>query len=239
MSRNAKIDSLVQEMQSKINKPDDVTFEWIPYNQFRNIIEIDKVALKCLHRSQNISDEFLNEIKGYSNKVYSSDYSLSINGLSQDPDTKDYIMVLSYAAGGNFHYLVVFKKFIKIICISDMGLCGEVGNTDEKNIYGVMSYIVSEVLRGKLYTQAADIYSFGMVIYFIATGRQPFANRAHDGILALDICNGIRSKINEQGAPECYVDLMKRCRDVNPDKKPKATEVEELIDLFHKSCRTD
>ncbi|GES93438.1 kinase-like domain-containing protein [Rhizophagus clarus] len=234
MSRNAKIDSLVQEMQSKINKPDDVTFEWIPYNQFRNIIEIDKGG------SQNISDEFLNEIKGYSNKVYSSDYSLSINGLSQDPDTKDYIMVLSYAAGN----ILLIPCFLSpntdyMLSISDMGLCGEVGNTDEKNIYGVMSYIVSEVLRGKLYTQAADIYSFGMVIYFIATGRQPFANRAHDGILALDICNGIRSKINEQGAPECYVDLMKRCRDVNPDKKPKATEVEELIDLFHKSCRTD
>ena len=35
---------------------------------------------------------------------------------------------------------------------------------------------------GKLYTQAANIYSFGMVMYFVATGRQPFSDRAHDQI---------------------------------------------------------
>jgi serine/threonine protein kinase len=45
--------------------------------------------------------------------------------------------------------------------ISDMGLCGKVDNTDEKNIYGVMPYVAPEVLRGRPYTQAADIYSFG------------------------------------------------------------------------------
>src|SRR6266498_3930047 len=49
-----------------------------------------------------------------------------------------------------------------ISSISDMGLCGEVGNLDETKIYGVMPFVAPEVLRGKPYTQAADIYSFGM-----------------------------------------------------------------------------
>ena len=77
------------------------------------------------------------------------------------------------------------------ICISDMGLCGEAGNTDNTNIYGVMPYVAPEVLRGKPYTQAADVYSFGMIMYFIATGKQPFSNRAHDKFLALSICNRV------------------------------------------------
>src|SRR4051812_23631410 len=38
-SGNEKIDDLIQEMQSKINNPSDIVFEWIPYNQFNNIIE--------------------------------------------------------------------------------------------------------------------------------------------------------------------------------------------------------
>ncbi|EXX66530.1 Mkk1p [Rhizophagus irregularis DAOM 197198w] len=59
------------------------------------------------------------------------------------------------------------------IFISDMGLCGEVGNTDETKLYGVVRYMLPEVLRGKPYTQAADIYSLGMIMYFIAIGRQP------------------------------------------------------------------
>jgi hypothetical protein len=29
-------------MQLKINDPDDIIFEWIPYNQFSNIKEIKK-----------------------------------------------------------------------------------------------------------------------------------------------------------------------------------------------------
>src|SRR4051812_19814552 len=44
-SENEKIDSLIQEMQSKINKPDDRIFEWIPYNQFNDIKEIDNDGL--------------------------------------------------------------------------------------------------------------------------------------------------------------------------------------------------
>src|SRR5436190_12545191 len=99
-----------------------------------------------------------------------------------------------------------------------------------------MPYVDPEVLRREPYTQAADIYSFGMIMYFIATGRQPFSNFAHDELLAIDICKGIRpAEISEPEAPKCYVDLMKRCWDSNPDKRPKATEICELIDLFHSS----
>ncbi|POG76771.1 kinase-like domain-containing protein [Rhizophagus irregularis DAOM 181602=DAOM 197198] len=116
--------------------------------------------------------------------------------------------------------------------ISDMGLCGEIGNIDETKIYGVMPYVAPEVLRGKPYTQAADIYSFGMIMYFTATGRQPFDNCAHDHQLALDICNGIRPEINEPEAPKCYIGLMKRCWDSNPDNRPNAIELEKLINSY-------
>jgi serine/threonine protein kinase len=125
------------------------------------------------------------------------------------------------------------------ILISDMGLCGEVGNTDnmdETKIYGVMLYMAPEVLRGNLYTQVADIYSFGMIMYFVATGKQPFANRAHDEFLALDICNEIRPEINEPEAPKCYIDLMKKCFDLNPDNRPNVVEIEGLIRSFYNSC---
>jgi serine/threonine protein kinase len=118
------------------------------------------------------------------------------------------------------------------IYISDMGLCGEVSNIDGTKIYGVMPYVAPEVLKGNPYTQAADIYSFGMIMYFVATGKQPFANCAHDNILALKICNGIRPEINELEAPKCYIDLMKRCWDSNQDNGPNAIEIEELIELF-------
>ena len=120
-------------------------------------------------------------------------------------------------------------------CISDMGLCGEVGNIDSTKIYGVMPYVAPEVLRGKPYTQAADIYSFGMVMYFVATGRLPFADRAHDQDLVLSICNGIRPEITEKEAPKCYIDLVKKCWDPNPNNRPNAREIGHEIELFHRN----
>src|SRR5204862_254901 len=41
-SGNKKVDDLIQEMQLKINSKKDIIFEWILYNQFDNIEEINK-----------------------------------------------------------------------------------------------------------------------------------------------------------------------------------------------------
>jgi hypothetical protein len=41
-SGNEKIDDLIQEMQSKIDKYNDMIFEWIPYNQFDYIEKVGK-----------------------------------------------------------------------------------------------------------------------------------------------------------------------------------------------------
>ncbi|EXX61396.1 Mkk2p [Rhizophagus irregularis DAOM 197198w] len=121
------------------------------------------------------------------------------------------------------------------IYISDLGLCGEANNIDKTKIYGVMPFVAPEVLKGKPYTQAADIYSLGMIMYYVATGRQPFRNCAHDNILALNICNGIRPEINEQEIPKFYIDLMKKCWDTNPNNRPSVTEI---LDLFE-NCKND
>ncbi|RGB39892.1 kinase-like domain-containing protein [Rhizophagus diaphanus] len=256
-SKNIRIINIIKN-SSKI--------KWISYNQFNDINEIGiggfatvysaiwnngKVALKCLHNSQNFIYEFINEVEvylAYTNQKFSN--ILKIYGISQNPDTEEFIIVLEYAEGGTFNdYLyrnyqsfnwsskiqilmniikglkeihqkqmvhrdfhtknILFKHIEYInICISDMGLCGEVGNIDKTKIIGGMPFVAPEVLRRIPYTQAADIYSFGMIMYFVATGRQTFANRAHDKLLALDICNGIRPEINEQRAPKCYIDLM-------------------------------
>ncbi|CAB5361048.1 unnamed protein product [Rhizophagus irregularis] len=115
-----------------------------------------------------------------------------------------------------------------------MGLCGEVGNIkNESKIYGVIPYVAPEVLKGKPYTQAADICSLGMIMYFIATGKQPFANCAHDEFLVLNICNGIRSEINESEIPKIYIDIMKKCWDSNPNNRPSVIDLEKSINSFY------
>ncbi|GES83976.1 kinase-like domain-containing protein [Rhizophagus clarus] len=313
---NKKINDLIKAMRLNIDHNSMYSRKESHYWERKPNI---KVALKCLHNSQNFLDEFINEVKAYSNQRIGN--ILKIYGISQNPKTKDYIMVLEYAEGGSFNtYLnenyknfdwfkglkilieiikglnkihlkemvhqdfhignILFTKMEKFYddddqsvnsydaddiddtddstddndnvnddntnndnnnnnyysaCISDMGLCKKVDDINETSIYGVMPYVAPEVLKGKPYTQAADIYSFGMIMYVVATGKHPFANCAHDEALALNICNGIKPEINDQIAPKCYIDLMKRCWDSNPENRPITIEVKEAIKLFYNS----
>src|ERR1051325_7724350 len=120
--------------------------------------------------------------------------------------------------------------------ISDMGLCVKAGNLNGAKIYGVMPYIAPEVLKGGLYIEASDVYSFGMIMYLVVTGEQPFVNEVHDEHLAIKICSGIRPEINEKEAPKCYIELMKKCLESDPKDRPNASEIYELISLFCRVC---
>ncbi|CAG8604608.1 11086_t:CDS:2, partial [Paraglomus occultum] len=93
--------------------------------------------------------------------------------------------------------------------ISDLGLCRPVNETDNSKVYGVLPYIAPEVLRGEPYTQAADIYSFGMVATEVLTGCPPFAEYAHDTALALRICAGLRPEFKIK-IPQLLADLISR-----------------------------
>uniref|UniRef100_U9SGH2 Protein kinase domain-containing protein n=1 Tax=Rhizophagus irregularis (strain DAOM 181602 / DAOM 197198 / MUCL 43194) TaxID=747089 RepID=U9SGH2_RHIID len=147
-SGNEKIDNFIQEKQIENNDPSDTVFEWIPYNQFNNIKEVNKdkfstvysakwmdgplfweirkkiyirgsdkeLALKYLHNLQN-TEEFLNKVKQFliikNNMIY---------GISQDPNTKDYLIVFQdvYCEKCNEKYTNISYKWCKTCQIKDL-----------------------------------------------------------------------------------------------------------------------
>ncbi|RIA98201.1 kinase-like domain-containing protein, partial [Glomus cerebriforme] len=102
--------------------------------------------------------------------------------------------------------------------ISDFGFCGPV-DKPLKSIYGNLPYIAPEVIVGKEYTFASDIYSFGILMWEISSGQIPFKNYEHNYYLAMNIVNGMRPKI-PPGIPQEYIKLMKQCWDADPLKRP-------------------
>ena len=65
--------------------------------------------------------------------------------------------------------------------ISDLGMCQPADNKEKKEgIYGVLPYVAPEVLRGFQYTQAADIYSFGIIINEFMSEEMPYDDIPHD-----------------------------------------------------------
>ncbi|GES83275.1 kinase-like domain-containing protein [Rhizophagus clarus] len=81
------IDSLINEL--KIGSHNDIIFKRIPYNQYDEIKEIESL--------QNPDSELLNEVKAY---IINNDGGILMTyEISQNSDTKNYIIVLQYAAG--------------------------------------------------------------------------------------------------------------------------------------------
>jgi len=112
--------------------------------------------------------------------------------------------------------------------ISDLGFCGP----DDKplnSIYGNLPYISPEVISGKGYTFASDIYSIGMLMWEISSGQPPFAKFDHDYDLAMKIVSGMRPRV-VPGTPLEYEKLMEQCWDADPSKRPDSDTLFDKID---------
>jgi serine/threonine protein kinase len=204
---------------------------------------------------------------------------IKLYGITQNPETENYIMVLDYADGGSLRKYLDTKynqlswnskiiclhniahglrgihveelihrdlhignilRFKSITCITDMGLCRPADYNASENtknkIYGILPYIAPEILRGQDYTKAADIYSFGVIMYEVISGLPPYFNVSHDNNLAIKICLGLRPRFNIK-VPQVIVHLIKRCLDANPLHRPKAEEIKKTLSQWLSEIR--
>ncbi|EXX63864.1 Cdc15p [Rhizophagus irregularis DAOM 197198w] len=196
------------------------------------------VILKCLHNSQDITAEFLREIELY---TVCSGPIILCHGITKDPKSNNFMMVIPYAKNGSLRQHLN-KSFNSIdwdennaneyIFITDLGLCqpaNEKPSQDEyKKIYGVLPYVAPEVLRGKEYTQESEFYGFGIIAYEVCTGLPPYHNIAHNKLLTISICQGLRPK-SDYKVPQLILDISKRCWDAGPLKRPKANELCDML----------
>src|SRR6266540_3135313 len=117
------------------------------------------------------------------------------------------------------------------VVISDLGISKSSIDNDNDEIYGVISYMAPEILQGKEYTMASDIYSFGMIMWELITGRMPFWNQNNDIELLIKICKNFRPPIIKN-TPRYYIELMQECWDSDPNKRPTALNIyERLINI--------
>jgi hypothetical protein len=65
----------------------------------------------------------------------------------------------------------------------------------------------------------------------VSSGIPPFYKRKHDDYLALAICNGLRPDFGN-GTPEIYKKLAYKCMDANPDQRPSAKKLREILDFW-------
>ncbi|RIB01356.1 kinase-like domain-containing protein [Gigaspora rosea] len=102
-------------------------------------------------------------------------------------------------------------------------------NAERRGIYGILPYIAPEVLDGNQYTTASDIYSFGIIMWEILYGKSVNYNQGFGIQLQIKICReNLRPRIIED-TPQCYINLMKKCWEKEPIKRPSAQKIIEIL----------
>merc|ERR1711862_621332 len=63
--------------------------------------------------------------------------------------------------------------------LADFGICREevYGEEDARTFCGTLAFSAPEVLDGRHYGRAVDLYSFGALLFTLLVGRQPFSAR--------------------------------------------------------------
>ncbi|PKC00088.1 kinase-like protein [Rhizophagus irregularis] len=268
-SGNNDIDKFIKDTIYDARNSGSEFIEWVPFDRFEDVKQIGeggfakvysatwidgkteydkqddgswkkeepepmKVALKRLNGSQNMSAE-----------------TLQFYGITKDPETEEFIMILDFANQGNLRSFLS-SNFNKILWkdkingnilqvnneshISDFGLSGSSNKqkSDNNKICGVLPYIAPEVLNKEPYTLSSDIYSFGVIMAELSSGKPPFYERKHDISLALEICNGFRPEFGK-GTPEIYKKLAYKCMNANSNQRPTAVELYDIISFWNNS----
>ncbi|ELR11090.1 serine/threonine protein kinase [Acanthamoeba castellanii str. Neff] len=93
---------------------------------------------------------------------------------------------------------------------------------------GTPCWTAPEVLRGEKYDERADVFSFGIIMWQVATRKEPYAGRNFMGV-SLDVLEGKRPQIPNDCPPE-FKKVMKKCWHASADKRPTLEDVVTFLD---------
>lgn len=116
--------------------------------------------------------------------------------------------------------------------IADFGISKNLESkpTTRSTVFGVLPYVDSMKIENSKYehNKKSDIYSVGVLLWEISSGKPPFHSSNDDLLLALRIGQGER-ETPLIGTPIEYVRLYQRCWSPTPDERPSIEELRELL----------
>lgn len=104
--------------------------------------------------------------------------------------------------------------------VLDFGIARAIGGTTDKNVYGTPGWAAPERLDRQPGTPAADMFAWGGLIVFAATGRSPFGTGT-----SAELLERVRAgDCDLTGVPEELMELVARALSTDPEARPTAVE---------------
>ncbi|XP_072023739.1 uncharacterized protein [Amphiura filiformis] len=128
--------------------------------------------------------------------------------------------------------------------IGDFGLAISETSTSAHDLRGTISHIPPEAYseNNKTPDKCWDIFTFGISLFEFISGQDPWPEEVNSGYIIGCMLQGKRP--NDDAIPVYtpveLVDIMKRCWDGEPTKRPCSEEIQELIsDIYQKTFKTE
>ncbi|KAL3526042.1 hypothetical protein ACH5RR_014414 [Cinchona calisaya] len=124
----------------------------------------------------------------------------------------------------------------RTVKIADFGVARvEASNpNDMTGETGTLGYMAPEVLNGNPYNRKCDVYSFGICLWEIYCCDMPYPDLSFSEVTSAVVCQNLRPEI-PRCCPSSLANVMKRCWDANPDKRPEMDEAVSMLDAIDTS----
>ncbi|CAB4395467.1 unnamed protein product [Rhizophagus irregularis] len=188
--------------------------KYYDYNHFNNIQEVGSggfgkvyranwkssrssyLALKSFYNFNVMAKEIVNELK-LQHEIDFHENIIRFYGITtenQSNNSKKYFLVMEYANNA-------FQLANAILFLHDEG-----------------------IVHRDLHSNNSDVYSIGVLLWEISSGRPPFCDEPYDLGLAMEILHGLREK-PIPNTSEDYIKIYTYCWNNEPDNRPTINQV--------------
>lgn len=115
--------------------------------------------------------------------------------------------------------------------IADLGVSRITTETATMTCVGSAQWTAPEILRHQPYDQAVDVYSYGIVLWELLSGRQPYAHLSRLEAAVAVASTQLRPEIPDHW-PARWVQLMQSCWHESPQVRPTFAQVVDRIESF-------
>ncbi|XP_047311579.1 serine/threonine-protein kinase STY13-like [Impatiens glandulifera] len=124
----------------------------------------------------------------------------------------------------------------RTVKIADFGVARvEASNpNDMTGETGTLGYMAPEVLNGSAYNRKCDVYSFGICLWEIYCCDMPYPDLSFSEVTSAVVRQNLRPEM-PRCCPSSLANVMKRCWDANPDKRPEMDEVVSMLEAIDTS----
>lgn len=114
--------------------------------------------------------------------------------------------------------------------IADFGLARSMDHSSriETRTYGTLAYMAPEVLEHNIVSKAADVYSFGVLLWQMCEGSRPWAGMSHCAIVRA-VCSGERQLQFGDHTPDVIQTLALACLSHEPRDRPTFDDIIDVL----------